>query len=65
MKYYESCCVNCGLPCTYESCKYYKVLYFKCDCCGEENVKLYNYDDDEICEDCLLKKFEVVEGSDW
>lgn len=64
MKYYESECVSCGLPCLFESCPYYKVAHFKCDYCKEEDVKLYNYCGYEICESCLLKEFDVVDGSD-
>lgn len=64
MIYYSSECCLCGLPCIYSSCPHYRVKHFQCDYCGEEDVKLYHYDGDEICEDCLLKEFEVVEGSD-
>ena len=38
--------------------------HFKCDLCKAEYLKLYHYDGIEICEECLLKQFEVVEGSD-
>ena len=66
MRYYTNDCVGCcGLPCIYEACENYKVEHFRCDYCKEEDVKLYHYDDSEICEDCLLKQFEVVDGSDW
>lgn len=64
MKYYSNDCIDCGLPCLGSACKYKKVLHFKCDYCGEEDVKLYHYNDDEICEECLLKEFKVVEDSD-
>ena len=65
MHYYENECCDCGLPCIYEICPYYNVKHFKCDFCKEEDVKLYKYNGYEICEDCLLKEYEVVEGSDW
>ena len=32
-----------------------------CDKCEEEVEKLYKYDGQEICEECLLSKFEVIE----
>lgn len=64
MHYYNNECCDCVLPCIYESCKYYNVKHFKCDFCGEEDVKLYDYNGYEICEDCLLGNFEVIEGSD-
>lgn len=64
MKYYENECVNCGLPCVFESCPNYKVKHFRCDFCKNEDIKLYEYNGYEICGDCLLKEFDVVEGSD-
>lgn len=64
MKVTESDCVNCGFPCRYESCPHYKVIRFYCDKCGEE-TKLYHYDGFEVCEDCLLKEFDIVDGSEW
>lgn len=63
MRYYESGCFSCDLPCIYESCPYYRVEYFVCDFCKEENVKLYDYNGYEICVDCLIKQFDVIEGS--
>lgn len=65
MMYYTNDCCDCGLPCNYESCKYYKVQHFKCEFCGEEDVKLRNYNGYEICEECLLKQFEIVNGTEW
>ena len=64
MIYYTNECVSCGFPCIFESCPNYKVKHFKCDFCKEEDVKLYNYNGWEICEDCLLKEFPVVHGTD-
>lgn len=64
MIYYTNDCVDCGLPCIYELCPFYKTTHSKCDYCGEEDVRLYHFNDSEICEDCLLKEFEVVEGSE-
>lgn len=65
MRYYSNECVSCGFPCRHEFCPYYKVEHFRCDYCKVEDVKLYDFDGDEICEECLLKQFDVVEGSDW
>lgn len=64
MIYYTNECCDCGLPCTYEACRYYRVKRFKCDECGEEDIKLYHYNGGEICVDCLIKEFDVVDGSD-
>ncbi len=65
MKYYTNDCVGCGLPCLGAACEYNKVEHFKCDYCKEEDIKLYEYEGYEICEECLLKEFNVVEGSGW
>ena len=63
MKKIENECVDCGLPCLGNSCKYRNVVRFYCDRCGEEET-LYRYGDEELCQYCLLKEFEIVEGSD-
>ena len=66
MRKIEDECVGCksmGLPCLGNSCPNKNVIHYYCDHCGYEE-KLYHYDDEEICEGCLLKHFEVVDGSD-
>lgn len=64
MKITERECVECGLPCKYELCPNYRVTHYCCDFCKEQDVKLYIYNGWEICEECLIKEHEVVEGSD-
>lgn len=64
MIYYTNDCCDCGLPCIYKSCPYYKVQHCECDFCRNQDVKLYNYNGYGICEECLLKQFEVIEGTD-
>ena len=64
MKRTENECVDCGLPCLGNSCPNRNVIRFYCDRCGEE-AKLYHYNSEELCESCLLKEFDVVEGSEW
>ena len=63
MKKVENECVNCGLPCIGDACRYRNAVRYYCDKCGEEE-KLYHYGDRELCADCLLLEFDVVEGSD-
>ena len=60
----ENRCCGCaapGYPCLGDSCelRHYRALH--CDKCGGEIDKLYKYDNEEICEECLLKEFEVIE----
>ena len=38
---HENQCVDCGFPCKYEACRYYKVATPVCDNCGEDVEKLY------------------------
>ena len=59
----ENECVACGFPCRYEGCPNYKVPHYYCDRCSKEET-LYHYYDEEICVECLLKEFSIVEGSD-
>ena len=58
----ESECVNCGLPCIEEACPNFRVTRFYCDKCKSEET-LYNYEGEELCAECILKKYEMVEGS--
>ena len=62
MKRTESECVDCGKPCIGIACPNYEVTRYYCDECGEEET-LYDYEGEELCAECLLKKFEKVEGS--
>lgn len=52
---YENDCVDCGLPCIGIDCPYNSVPYLYCDICKEDTDILYEYEDKEICQDCLLK----------
>ena len=64
MKSIENECVGCPpeIGCLGRSCPYVNVVHYYCDKCGEEG-KLYHYGDSELCEECLLEEFDVVEGS--
>ncbi len=64
MKRIENECVICSLPCIGSVCPNRNVSRFYCDRCGREE-KLYYYYSEEICEECLLEEFMVVEGSDY
>ncbi len=59
---YESQCVDCGFPCRYEACRYYRVRILECDNCGEEVQKLYiGVSGKELCNFCALEELEVIE----
>lgn len=61
----ENDCVGCpdGIPCFGNSCTMKNVPHYYCDKCGDE-AKLYEYEDEQLCEACLLKRIPVVEGSE-
>ena len=65
MKKIENECVGCPpeLGCLGSICPNRNVARFYCDRCGEE-AKLYHCYGEELCEECVLDQFEVVEGSD-
>ena len=63
MRKIENECVDCGLPCLGNSCPNRNVVRFYCDRCKEETT-LYDYYGEEICKECLLREFEIVEGSE-
>ena len=52
---YENECVHCGLPCLGPDCPNCKVAKYYCDNCGDDVSELYEYDGEQLCEDCLLK----------
>lgn len=62
---FENECVGCPpeMGCLGSTCKYINVPHYYCDECGDES-KLYEYENKELCENCLLEKFPVVEGSE-
>ena len=60
----ECCdCATPGFPCLGSSCPNRNVERFFCDKCGAEG-RLYEYDGKELCDECLLENFPVVEGSE-
>ena len=60
----ENECVDCGLPCIYESCPYWAVTRLYCDCCGNEEYTLYHWDYQHLCLDCIEARLERVEIDD-
>jgi len=63
LKITESDCVDCGLPCIGRACRYYEVTRYYCDNCKDE-TKLYEFDGQELCVDCIIKQLPAVEGSE-
>ena len=61
----ENECVNCGFPCIYDACRFYKVIRFYCDHCKENVDELYYFCDEQLCADCVLEQLESVEIDDY
>lgn len=60
MKREENECVSCGLPCLGCACPLSHVIHWYCDECKQECRELYEFEGQEICEDCLLDKIPKV-----
>ena len=60
MRRIENCCVGCE-RCTH--CGLNRTVCIYCDECGNEcgeDLEAYEYEDKEICTECLLAKFKKV-----
>ena len=57
---HENQCVDCGLPCIREACRYYDAKVYICDNCKCEDETLYYYDDEQLCIECIKKRLEEV-----
>ena len=64
MRVIDTDCCDCGLPCKYEACRFYKVVRYLCDKCEEEQEELYYFGPDELCIDCIKELLERVEYDD-
>ena len=67
MRKVENECCDCAVPaypCMGDSCPKRNVVHYYCDECGVEEM-LYHFDGEELCGDCLLGRFYIVEGSDY
>ena len=61
---YEDECCGCATesyPWLGSACPNRNVKRLYCDRCDDDVEKLYNYDGEELCEECVLKEFEVIE----
>ncbi len=61
MRKIENECVDCGKPCMVY-CPLRNVEHLYCDRCGADVEKLYVGDSsEELCLDCVLDDFKVIE----
>lgn len=62
VKYEDECC-DCDVPsypCIGNSCPNRHVKHLYCDECYDEVYELYDFEGIQLCEKCLLKKFEKI-----
>lgn len=59
---YENRCVDCPpeMGCLKPYCPNWNVPIWYCDKCGEENVDLYEVDEEELCLDCAIERLPIV-----
>lgn len=57
---FEDDCVCCDIPCI--NCGRRETPYYYCDKCGEECQpnEMYEYEDMQLCVDCLLKEVPTI-----
>lgn len=55
-------CVGCPteMGCLGTMCPYQNVEYLICDECEDSCDILYDYDGEELCEECLLNRFPKI-----
>ena len=61
---YEDECCGCATesyPCLGSACPYRNVLHLYCDKCKEDVDDLYEWDDEQVCIDCIVKSLKKVE----
>lgn len=61
---YENECCGCAVPaypCMGSACPNRRVPHLYCDKCGEEVDKLYEYDSQQLCIDCIEASLKEVE----
>ena len=58
-------CVGCPpeMGCLGRFCPYREVDHYYCDDCGDE-APLYEFDGEELCIECIIKRLPKVEGSE-
>ena len=62
---YENECCDCATPlypCIGDLCPRRRVPHYHCDECDTE-CTLYEYEDRQLCSECLLEEIPKVEGS--
>ena len=60
---YEDECVGCPteMGCMGNACPNRNVPYLYCDKCNELVDDLYEWDDEQVCIDCIVKSLKKVE----
>lgn len=60
IKYCNECC-DCAVPpypCIGDACPLLRVKHVFCDICGADLEEYYEYESNELCEECLLAELQ-------
>ena len=57
----RSNCVDCGFPCMGPACRNGAYMAKICDRCGDEVERLYEFDGEELCANCIFEELVEVE----
>lgn len=58
----ECCgCATDSHPCLGDICPNRYVKHYICDRCKDETDVLYVYEDEELCDSCLIKNFKRID----
>lgn len=59
---YEDDCVGCPpeMGCMGSACPYQNTKHLYCDCCGDETDVLYEFNEEQLCEYCVLDKLHKI-----
>ncbi len=68
MRQIQNDCVGCSSVfgyCRGAACPNYgDYVVLVCDCCGDECSELYEFEGQELCEDCVLENFRKISLED-
>lgn len=62
---FENDCYDCALHCRGSTCRNRNVPHFYCDECEDETEELFEYDGEQICQDCLISTVPKIKLEDY
>jgi len=62
---FENDCCDCALHCRGSTCRNRNAPHFYCDECEDEVEELFEYDGEQICQDCLISTVPKIKLEDY